>query len=105
EAHNDSGGLVVEVEGPERAVRAFGARLAADPPPLAIVDGVEVTDVPVRGSRGFTISASAPSDDLTTRTLAAPDVATCPDCLREVRDPADRRYRHPFATCTNCGPR
>jgi hydrogenase maturation protein HypF len=104
QVHNDSGGLVVEVEGPRRAVSAFGARLIAGAPPLAVVEDVEVTDVPPCGDRGFTIARSA-TEDAAARTLAAPDVATCADCLREIADPADRRYRHPFATCTNCGPR
>jgi hydrogenase maturation protein HypF len=104
EVHNESGGLVVEVEGPRRAVTAFGSRLVAEAPPLAVVDDVEVTDLPLRGGRGFTIGGSGPGARAA-RTLASPDVATCADCLREIRDPADRRYRHPFATCTNCGPR
>jgi len=102
EAHNDAGGLVIEVEGPAPAVAEFAVRLA-DGPPLAIVDGVETSELPVRGGREFAIGASDP--DGAVRTLAAPDVATCADCLREIGDPADRRYRHPFATCTNCGPR
>src|SRR3954469_17081813 len=102
EAHNDAGGLVVEVEGPAPAVAEFAVRLV-DGPPLAIFDGVETSELPVRGGREFTIGASDP--DGAVRTLAAPDVATCADCLREIGDPADRRYRHPFATCTNCGPR
>jgi hydrogenase maturation protein HypF len=104
EVHNDSGGLVVEVEGPRRAVSAFGVRLVHEAPPLAVVEDVEVTDVPPRGTCGFTIASSARAADAV-RTLASPDVATCADCLREIGDPADRRFRHPFATCTNCGPR
>jgi hydrogenase maturation protein HypF len=104
EVHNEAGGLVVEVEGPRRAVTAFGSRLVAEAPPLAVVEDVEVTDLPLRGGGGFTIGRSGPGGRAA-RTLASPDVATCADCLREIRDPADRRYRHPFATCTNCGPR
>jgi hydrogenase maturation protein HypF len=64
---------------------------------------VREEDVPTRGGTGFSIEASR--DGGAGRTLASPDVATCADCLRELRDPADRRHRHPFITCTNCGPR
>jgi hydrogenase maturation protein HypF len=67
-----------------------------------IVD-VGAEDLPVEGGTGFTIEASR--GDGPARTLASPDVAVCADCLRELRDPAGRRYRHPFITCTNCGPR
>jgi hydrogenase maturation protein HypF len=59
--------------------------------------------LPVQGGTGFTISATRSGAG--GRTLAGPDVATCDDCLRELADPADRRYRHPFISCTNCGPR
>jgi hydrogenase maturation protein HypF len=108
EVHNDGGGVVAEVEGPRRAVMEFGARLVSAAPPLAVVEDVEVTDVPARGGRNFRITRSAidPSPGSSEgRTLAGPDVATCAACLREITDPADRRYRHPFATCTDCGPR
>ena len=60
------------------------------------------SELAVRGGTGFTIERSATGEG---RTLASPDVAICDDCLAELQDPADRRYRHPFITCTNCGPR
>ena len=66
------------------------------------MESVEVVEVPVRGGTGFVIGATTSG---TGRTLASPDVATCDDCLAELRDPANRRYRHPFINCTNCGPR
>jgi hydrogenase maturation protein HypF len=100
---NDSGGVVVEVEGPGPAVVELARRLRSDAPPLALVDEVVVADLPLRGTTGFTIDHSRSSGG--GRTAAAPDVATCADCLRELADPTDRRYRHPFITCTNCGPR
>ncbi|GIJ71621.1 carbamoyltransferase HypF [Virgisporangium ochraceum] len=101
---NDSAGVVVEVEGEADAVAEFAVRLRTDAPPLAAVDSVRSRSLPVRGGTGFTIAASR-HEPGGTRTLAAPDVATCADCLAELTDPADRRYRHPFVTCTNCGPR
>jgi hydrogenase maturation protein HypF len=100
---NTVDGVVVEVEGDPDAVAEYGRRLREDAPPLAMVTSVQPTDLPVEGGTGFTIAASG--GDGPARTLASPDVAICADCLRELRDPADRRYRHPFITCTNCGPR
>jgi hydrogenase maturation protein HypF len=100
---NTADGVLVEAEGDAEAVRALGRRLRTDAPPLAVVTDVSESELPTRGGTDFTIGASFP--DYRARTLASPDVATCDDCLRELRDPADRRYRHPFITCTNCGPR
>ena len=100
---NDTTGVVVEVEGPRGAVGEFARRLRADAPPLAVVEHVVATDLPAQGATRFTIEHSQASAG--GRTRAAPDVATCDDCLRELADPADRRHRHPFITCTNCGPR
>jgi hydrogenase maturation protein HypF len=103
EVHNDSAGVVLEVEGAGADVERFAHRLVRDAPLLALVEAVTVQDVPLVGGTGFRIGDSRHTDG--GRTLAAPDVATCPDCLRELADPTDRRYRHPFITCTNCGPR
>ena len=99
---NDERGVVVEVEGDGAAVAALLARLPAEAPPLASVDRVVTEAVPARGARGFAIadSSAGPPD-----ALVSPDVAVCADCLRELFDPADRRYRYPFINCTNCGPR
>jgi hydrogenase maturation protein HypF len=100
---NDSGGVVIEIEGAADDVARFSRRIAEQPPPLAIVESVESTSVAVCGGTGFRIESSSSGGQA--RTLASPDVATCPDCLRELADPSDRRFRHPFITCTNCGPR
>ncbi|MFE9629849.1 carbamoyltransferase HypF [Streptomyces sp. NPDC006463] len=100
---NTPDGVVAEVEGAADAVSQFCERLAADAPPLAVVDAVEHCEVPVAGGAGFTIVASRTGGPA--RTLVSPDVATCADCLAELADPADRRHRHPFITCTHCGPR
>ena len=100
---NTSMAVVVEAEGPEAAVRAFTHALTNEAPRLARIVGCEVAVRRPEGGTGFVIVPSEP--EATGRTLIPPDVATCPDCLRELTDPADRRYRHPFITCTNCGPR
>ncbi|MEU3406583.1 carbamoyltransferase HypF [Streptomyces sp. NPDC006670] len=100
---NTPEGVVAEVEGPRSAVAAFCDRLAADAPPLAVVDTVDHRPVPATGGAGFTIIASRTGGP--PRTLVSPDTATCADCLAELADPADRRHRHPFITCTHCGPR
>jgi len=103
---NDGAGVVLEVEGTPLAVAEFVRRLPADAPPLAVVERVDATEVEPRGGSAFTIVESRSADSgRPVRTAVSPDVATCSDCLRELRDPADRRYRHPFITCTNCGPR
>ncbi|MDJ0462611.1 carbamoyltransferase HypF [Streptomyces sp. H27-C3] len=100
---NTSAGVVAEVEGEAAAVEAFGRRLRADAPPLAVVESVLASEQPTRGGTEFTIENS--TDDGGTRTLVSPDIATCRDCLDEMRSPENRRFRHPFITCTNCGPR
>ncbi|MFD8985814.1 carbamoyltransferase HypF [Streptomyces sp. NPDC059564] len=100
---NTPEGVVAEVEGTPAAVSEFCERLAADAPPLAVVDTVDHRRVPPVGGAGFTIIASRSGGP--GRTLVSPDVATCADCLAELADPADRRHRHPFITCTHCGPR
>ncbi|MFE5890104.1 carbamoyltransferase HypF [Streptomyces sp. NPDC056462] len=100
---NTAGGVLIEVEGPPDGVVDFCERLAVQPPPLASVTAVGFEDLPVTGAdAAFTIRSTDRSPG---RTLLPPDTATCADCLRELADPADRRHRHPFVTCTHCGPR
>ncbi|GAA1263560.1 carbamoyltransferase HypF [Pseudonocardia aurantiaca] len=100
---NDESGVVIEAEGPAPAVEALVTALRERPPPLACVTGVTAAGVPVQGGTGFGIVPSTANGHRVA--LVAADTATCADCLAELRDPADRRYRHPFITCTNCGPR
>jgi hydrogenase maturation protein HypF len=100
---NDVDGVFAEVEGPPTAVREFLGALSRNPPPLARIERVTVADVAPRGSADFRIVASDPAG--ARRTLVAADTATCADCLREMSDPADRRFGYPFINCTNCGPR
>jgi hydrogenase maturation protein HypF len=99
---NDGVGVVVEVEGDSGALDAFAAALVADAPSLARVDRVEVQAIEGLGEDAFRIEASAETGS---SALIPPDVATCGDCLRELFDPHDRRYRYPFVNCTQCGPR
>lgn len=100
---NDSSGAIIEVEGQPAAVDAFVERLRVDPPPLAVIEALAVEEIPTHGGTGFRIADTSRSDG--GRTLVAPDVATCAECAAEQRDPANRRYRHAFVNCTNCGPR
>ncbi|MFE2597580.1 carbamoyltransferase HypF [Streptomyces sp. NPDC059396] len=103
---NTAEGVSLEVEGPAEDVAAFCERLASDAPPLAVVESVRHRPVPAAGGSGFTIRPSADSGSGGPgRTLVSPDMATCDACLAELADPADRRYRHPFISCTHCGPR
>jgi hydrogenase maturation protein HypF len=100
---NDTSGAIVEVEGDPAAVEQFLARMRDHPPPLAVIESIETQDIPPVGGTGFTIADTSRSDG--GRTLASPDVAMCADCAAEQRDPSNRRYRHAFVNCTNCGPR
>ncbi|MEY9877259.1 hydrogenase maturation protein HypF [Streptacidiphilus sp. MAP12-33] len=100
---NTAEGVVAEVEGVGAAVAAFCARLGPEAPPLAVVQSVHHEPVAPRGDPAFTIAASRAGGER--RTLVSPDTATCAACLAELRDRRDRRHRHPFVTCTHCGPR
>ncbi|MFD7933423.1 carbamoyltransferase HypF [Streptomyces sp. NPDC059755] len=100
---NTPEGVVVEVEGTASAVARFCDRIAAQAPPLARVESVHHREMPPVGGTAFTILTSRTGGPA--RTLVSPDSATCADCLAELADPADRRYRHPFVNCTHCGPR
>jgi hydrogenase maturation protein HypF len=100
---NDERGVLVEAEGTAEAITALVARLRSDAPPLADVRAVTSEELPATGAAGFQIVASARSGVATAP--VTPDTATCADCLAELADPTDRRYRYPFLNCTNCGPR
>ncbi len=100
---NDTDGVVIEVEGEGSRLEAFLSRLVAEKPALARVDAVVAEDLPCKHETSFRIVASEVHGRVSTGIPA--DAATCADCLRELLDPADRRYRYPFLNCTNCGPR
>lgn len=99
---NDSAGAVIDVEGTADALAAFCDRVSRQPPPLAVIERIETVELPVAGGTGFFIADTSRGGG---RTLASPDVAMCAQCAAEQRDPRNRRYRHPFVNCTNCGPR
>jgi len=101
--YNDAGAVHCELEGPAREIDAAVAALRESPPPMARIDTLHIATVVPCGGDVFEIIDSKADD--AARTLVPPDIAICADCLREMRDPADRRHRHPFITCTNCGPR
>lgn len=100
---NTSAGVDIEVDGPPEDLQAFTAALSSEAPPLARIDQFEAFSIPAQGFAGFTIVHSEAIDGAFQP--ISPDMCTCPDCLRELFDPEDRRYRYPFINCTNCGPR
>ena len=100
---NHSGGVDIEIEGPADATARFIAALRAEAPPLAHITSLDARPIPANGYARFEIRHSERQEGH--YQLISPDVATCPDCLRELFDPHDRRYRYPFINCTNCGPR
>lgn len=99
---NDADGVFIEVEGSADSVEEFTRRVRTDAPSLARIDDLDIAELPTLGGTAFVIEESHGGPG---RTLVSPDIATCDECLAELRDPTDRRYRHPFISCTNCGPR
>lgn len=105
---NAGDGVHIEAHAPADALDAFVAALSEHAPAAARVEHVETMDLAANdwnaaNEQGFRIVAS--QDQTAHTTLVSPDIATCDDCLRELFDPADRRYHYPFINCTNCGPR
>lgn len=105
---NAGDGVHIEAHAPADALDAFVAALSEHAPAAARVERVDIADLGPGGwstadEQGFRIVAS--QDQTAHTTLVSPDIATCDDCLRELFDPADRRYHYPFINCTNCGPR
>ncbi|MBW2095488.1 MAG: carbamoyltransferase HypF [Deltaproteobacteria bacterium] len=100
---NTSQGVTLEVEGPEPRIAGFFEAILVENPPLAQIAVLNQHEIPVLGEDSFEIRESR--SGLARSALISPDVSICPDCLAELRDPQDRRYRYPFINCTNCGPR
>ena len=100
---NTKRGVVIEVEGSGGAIDRFGTLLVGEAPPLARIDNLEAVLIEPTGAEDFVIESSEKPG--VTETHFPVDTAVCRDCLGEMRDPKDRRYRYPFINCTNCGPR
>ena len=100
---NDSTGVRIDAFGPSDSLDSFVARLRATPPPAAAIRDLRWEPIPPEPAGSFEIVPSREAADR--RVSIPPDLATCPDCLREIFDPADRRYRYAFTNCTHCGPR
>jgi hydrogenase maturation protein HypF len=100
---NRPDGVVVEVEGPADAINSFMSSVNKELPPLADISEISSEDIEVNNDHGFRIiesDARGPG-----KVHITPDIATCGDCLKELFEPTDRRFRYPFINCTNCGPR
>jgi hydrogenase maturation protein HypF len=103
DVYNDGAGVSIRLAGTTAAIAQFRHQLQTEPPPLARVDGAEVTEIPPATvpPGPFTI---APSHGGPIHTHIAPDTATCPQCLADIWNPTSRFYRYPFTNCTHCGP-
>src|SRR5215216_4501674 len=100
---NDAEGVHIEAEGSPEELELFLQDIREKAPPLAVVEAVAWRPLAVRKETEFRIEESR--EGIRHRALVSPDVATCEECLAELLDPTDRRYRYPFTNCTNCGPR
>jgi hydrogenase maturation protein HypF len=100
---NGEEGVAIHLEGDEPRVQTFLARLKSEAPPASRIFEIEVAPAAAAGLHGFTIKESERNRRPTVR--ISPDLPVCDDCLRELADPANRRYLYPYINCTNCGPR
>jgi len=100
---NTAQGVIIEIEGLCQKLDTFLLRLEAEKPPRSFIQSLETTLLDPVGYMTFEVRHSDESGAKTA--IVLPDIATCPDCLSELHDPANRRYRYPFTNCTNCGPR
>ena len=100
---NTSSGVTMELEGEQEDLTSFLTALPAEAPPFAVLEKITWKEIPVRRFSDFNIIESERQAER--NTLISPDIAICRDCLRELKDPEDRRYHFPFINCTNCGPR
>ena len=100
---NSTEGVIVEVEGKPDVVDRFIQAIPQQAPPRARIERIDRTILPPIGYRAFAIESSLENEGQFV--LVSPDICVCDDCLREMRDPSNRRYRYPFINCTNCGPR
>lgn len=100
---NSREGLIIHLEGKKDRIDAFVREVKENPPPLAKIESIGIKTAEPMGYQDFIIKES--KEDADKVTLISPDIAVCHECLKEVFDPKDRRFRYPFTNCTNCGPR
>jgi hydrogenase maturation protein HypF len=100
---NTKRGVEIEIEGSAEAIERFGRFLAHESPALARIDELTAEEIDLRGESDFVILASDEPGGVDA--IFPVDTAICADCLREMREPSDRRFSYPFINCTNCGPR
>ena len=98
---NSAQGVFIEVEGERAQLHEFLRRLEAEKPAISFIQSLEASYLDPMGYHEFEIRESSGGKTA----LILPDIATCPECVREINDPANRRYGYPFTNCTNCGPR
>ncbi len=99
---NTQANVEILLQGEESHINQFEERLLREAPPLSVIDRVEKEKIQTERFSTFEIKKSQKNEGFV---FISPDIAVCEDCLREMRDPEDRRYRYPFINCTNCGPR
>ena len=100
---NDTHGVIIEIEGEEEKINSFLISLQTEKPPLAHIFSREIEELPLSEFKNFEIRKSDTKGKK--EVFILPDISTCAECLKELNDPKDRRYRYPFINCTNCGPR
>ena len=100
--YNTSKGVSIEIEGNQAGCAAFLTELQENPPPMARIEKVAVRELPLRGEPGFRILASLAG---ARNAMISPDIGICADCIRDITEKGNRRYRYAFTNCTNCGPR
>ncbi len=100
---NTSRGTLLELEGSREKIYAFQKRIPAEFPPFGNIQTMTATHIPVIGQQTFVIHPSQGNDQA--NSVLSPDLATCKDCLQDITNPQSRRYRYPFTTCAQCGPR
>ena len=102
---NDIRGLDIEIEGTATQLEAFLQRVQLEKPSVSEIKNISVRDIETKNDLGFSIASSDDAPNQQPKPSILPDLATCPECLQEAQDPSDRRYRYPFTSCTQCGPR
>lgn len=104
EVFNTANGVTLIIEGSEDRIEHFRQDIISKKPPLSIIFEIASNSTALSGYKAFSITASS-EQSFSKSALISPDVSVCPDCLKEMHDPGNRRFEYPFINCTNCGPR